>query len=481
MSAARSTDGGGNLPRGTSRKKQAVALGSVLTSASLASAKLIIGLATGSLAVLAQAVDNGLDLVTTLMTYLAVRVADRPPDRDHPYGHGKVESLSALFETALLIVTCGGIAYQAVRRLVAGEVEVRYSGLAIGVMVVSIGVDLVRTVILRRTARRHHSQALAADALNFTGDILSSVLVIAGLLFVQWGVPWADPVAALVVAAVVLAGAVRLAGQAVDALLDREPAGLAERTREIVEGVDGVVTCRGLRVRRVGPKIFAEVTIGVDRAAGLERAHEVASDVEAALQSHLAPVDVVVHVEPAVRPDETPAEQVAVLAQRHGLPVHQVFVREGTEGLAVDLHCEVEGSLSLEAAHELASALEEEIQRTVPGVTRVITHIEPRRGGTVELDEDPRMRERVLAAVEEAVRRVSGVAGCHQVEVNCSGGHYVISVHCEIDGAASVEEAHRIATDLERHLYHALPHVRQVIVHTEPRPGPPRGEDVAGR
>ncbi|HID89063.1 MAG TPA: cation diffusion facilitator family transporter, partial [Anaerolineae bacterium] len=152
------------------RKKQAVALGSVLTSAFLASAKLVIGLITGSLAVLAQAADNGLDLVTTLMTYMAVRFAERPPDGDHPYGHGKAESLSALFETALLVLTCGGIAYQAVRRLAMGEAGVRYPGIAVGVMLFSIGVDLVRTAILRRTARRYHSQALAADALNFTGD-----------------------------------------------------------------------------------------------------------------------------------------------------------------------------------------------------------------------------------------------------------------------------------------------------------------------
>jgi len=271
-----------------------------------------------------------------------------------------------------------------------------------------------------------------------------------------------------VVAGVVLTGALRLAREAVDALLDREPADLARRIREVVEGVEGVITCRELRVRRVGAKTFAEVTIGVDRAAGVEAAHEVASAVEAALQSQLAPVDVVVHVEPAPRPDETPVEQVVLLAQRHGLPVHQVFVRQGADGLVVDLHCEVEGTLSLREAHDLASRLEEEIRGAIPGTARVITHIEPQRGGVVGLDEDPRMRERVETAVEEAAREVDGVAGCHQVEVSYSEGHYVISLHCEIDGGASVEEAHRIASELERHLHHRFPHVRQVIVHTEP-------------
>jgi len=445
-----------------------VALGSVLTSASLALLKLAVGLATGSLSVLAQAADNGLDLVTTLMTYFAVRLAARPADADHPYGHGKVESLSALAETGLLALTCGGIAYQAVRRMLAGEARVQYAEVAIGVMLLSIGVDLVRTTVLRRAARRYHSQALAADALNFTGDILSSALVVAGLLFARASIPWADPVAALLVAGVVLVGALRLARQAVDVLLDREPEGLAERVREIVAGVEGVVTCRRLRARRVGAATFVEVTIGVDRAAGLEAAHDVASAVETALQYRLPPLDVVVHVEPAARPDETPQEQVALLAQRHGLPVHQIFVHRGADGLTVDLHCEVEGHLPLRAAHDLASALEEEIRQTVPGVRRVITHIEPRRGSTAGSDEAPWMRQQAQAAVQEAVRQVRGVAGCHQIEVSQSSGHYVLSLHCTVDGDAPVEDAHRIASELEAAVRQRLPQVQRVVVHTEP-------------
>ena len=451
-----------------SRAKQAVALGSVLTSAFLTLLKLVVGLTTGSLSVLAQAADNGLDLITTLMTYFAVRLAERPADADHPYGHGKVESLSALAETALLALTCGGIVYQAVRRLLVGEAQVQYTEVAIGVMVLSIGVDLVRTTVLRRTARRYHSQALAADALNFTGDILSSALVVVGLLFARVGLAWADPAAALLVAAVVLTGAVRLARQAVDVLLDREPAGLAEEACRIVEGVDGVVACRGLRARRVGAKTFLEITIGVDRVAGLEQAHEVTAAVEAALQARLAPVDVVVHVEPAPRPDETEVERVVLLAQRHGLPVHQVFVQEGADGLTVDLHCEVEGELPLRAAHEMASALEEEIRATIPGVSQVVTHIEPRRGGVVGSDEDDRMRQRVETTVRETAEQVKEVVGCHGVELSRTSGHYVLSLHCELDGRTSVEEAHRIASELEAAIRARLPQVQRVVIHTEP-------------
>ncbi len=452
----------------TSRQKRAVALGSVLTSAFLTILKLVVGAVTGSLAVLAQAADNGLDLVTTLMTYFAIRIAERPADADHPYGHGKVESLSALAETALLVVTCLGITYQAVRRLLGRTEIIQYAEVAVIVMLLSIGVDLVRTAVLRRAARRHHSQALAADAINFTGDILSSIVVIAGLLFTRIGAPWADPVAGLLVAGVVLTGALRLARQAVDVLLDREPEGLAKRVREMVEAVKGVVTCRGLRVRRVGAVTFVEATIGVDRAAGLEIAHGVASAVEAALQSRVAPVDVVVHVEPAVRPDETPVELVGLLAQRRGLPVHHVYVNEGPDGLMVDLHCEVEGSLPLQAAHDLVSGLEEEILRTVPGIVRVVTHIEPRRGDLAGSDSAPQMRRQAEAVVQAVARQVEGVVGCQQVEVSLSDGDYVLSLHCAVDGSLSVEEAHRIAGELEVAVRQQLPQVQRVVVRTEP-------------
>lgn len=453
-----------------SQRKKTVALGSVFVSAVLAISKLIVGFVTGSLAVFAQAADNFLDLVTTLMTYLAVRIADQPPDTDHPYGHGKAESLSALFETGLLIVTCGGIAYQAVRRLVVGREVISYAGIAIGLMLVSILIDLVRTMVLRRTARQHHSPALEADALNFTGDILSSAVVIVGLLFARLGAPWADPVAGLVVAGVVMFGAVRLARQAIDVLLDREPAGLAQKVRQIVVATEGVIDCRGVRARRVGRKTFVEVAIGVDRAAGLEAAHDIASQVEAALQDALSPVDVVVHVEPVVRPDETPAEQVTILAQRMDIPVHHVTVRQGEEGLTVDLHCEIAGDVSLQAAHQQVSVLERRIRDQVPGVIQVTTHIEPRQGDRTDLGSTVQAQRRAEKAVADALREVDGVERCRQVDVSVGDGQYCISLHCLLGGELSVEASHRIASDLELAVRRRLPGVHQVTVHTEPMP-----------
>jgi len=456
-------------PSRASKEKKAAALGSVLTSAFLTVSKLIVGLLTGSLAVLAQSADNALDLITTLMTYLAVRVAERPADPEHPYGHGKVESLSALTETALLIVTCVGIGYQAVRRLLAGVEVVQRAEIAIGMMILSIAIDLVRTTILRRTAHKHHSQALAADALNFTGDMLSSALVIAGLIFARVGVPWADPVAAMLVASVVLVGALRLARQAVDVLVDREPQGLADRVCEVVASVAGVLACRRVRARRVGAKTFTEVTIGVDRAVGLQEAHEIASAVEAALQTRFAPIDAVVHMEPLVRPDELPHEQVVLLARQHSLPVHQVFVREGLQGLVVDLHCEIVGHLSLQEAHEHVSALEEDIRAALPGVTEIVTHIEPCWGGVGSDEDAGRMRREVETAVQEAARELDHVSGCHQVAVRLAEGHCVVSLHCEMRGDMSLEEAHRVASELESDVRQRLPHIERVVVHTEPR------------
>ncbi|MBN1955532.1 MAG: cation diffusion facilitator family transporter [Anaerolineae bacterium] len=453
-------------------QKRAVALGSVLTSAALTALKLAIGLVTGSLAVLAQAADNALDLVTTLMTYFAIRVADHPPDVDHPYGHGKVESLSALGETVLLGITCLVVAYQALRRLLFATGAIQYTGLAVMIMGFSIIVDLVRTTVLRRVAKRHHSQALAADALNFTGDILSSFVVIAGLFFVQVGIPWADPLAALVVAGVVLAGAWRLARQSVDVLLDRAPQELARRVRAVVQGVDGVVTCRGLRVRRVGATTFVEVAIGVDRTTGLESAHQIASAVEAALQSSVAPVDVFVHMEPAARPDETPDERIVLLAQRHGLPVHHVFVQQGPDGLAVDMHCEVNGGLSLHDAHGIVMALEEEIRRALPDVERVVTHIEPLQAGSLSSRQATQLRQRVDLAVQKAVQQIGAdsLVGCHQIQVNRVKQHLVLSFHCQIESSVSVETAHHIAGELEARIREQLPELERVVVHTEPVP-----------
>jgi cation diffusion facilitator family transporter len=298
-------------------EKSSVALSSVAGALVLTSMKIVVGLATGSIGILSEAAHSALDLVAAAVTLWAVRASAKPADRTHPYGHGKIENFSALFETGLLLATCVWIAYEATKRLFLEEVHVEVTPWAFAVMGISIVIDVSRSRALARAAKKHRSQALEADALHFSTDVWSSSVVIIGLSLVwlapRLGIPWlvkADAVAALGVAGIAALVSVRLGKKSVDDLLDAAPAGLIERIAHAAV-IPGVVVVSQVRVRQSGPNTFADVALQVGRGVSIERAHEIAHGAEDAVRRLVEGVDVVVHAEPEAKAEPEPKPGVA--------------------------------------------------------------------------------------------------------------------------------------------------------------------------
>jgi cation diffusion facilitator family transporter len=288
------------------REKRLAALSSVIGAVGLATFKIIVGLMTGSLGILSEAAHSGLDLVAALVTFFAVRFADKPPDERHRYGHGKLENLSALIETLLLLATCVWIIYEAGRRLFFESVEVDASIWAFLVMLVSITIDYSRSRVLMRAARKHNSQALEADALHFSTDIWSSSVVIVGLIGIRLSevssdlefLQKADAVAALMVALIVIYVSVQLGKRTVAALLDTAPPGLVDQIRQAVVTVPGVVNCHQIRVRTSGPRLFADIHVTMEGSLSLSAAHALTEQIEQAIRQINPEIDVTVHEEP---------------------------------------------------------------------------------------------------------------------------------------------------------------------------------------
>lgn len=298
----------GVIPDGV-HEKRLVALTSVLAAVGLTGFKMLVGLATGSLGILAEAAHSGLDLVAALMTLFAVRVSGRPADQSHPYGHGKVENLSALFETVLLLLTCAWILHEAVHRLVAHIVPLEVNAWSFLVMATSIAIDISRSGALSRVARKYHSQALEADALHFSTDIWSSGVVILGLIcvLVSERAPYlsflhhADAVAAIGVALIVVYVSAQLTIRTVQALLDVAPSGLEKKIIKEVESLPGVWNCHSVRVRYSGPQPFADIHVLLDGSQTLTAAHDLTVEIERTVQGLLPHADVTVHPEPDPR------------------------------------------------------------------------------------------------------------------------------------------------------------------------------------
>jgi cation diffusion facilitator family transporter len=457
-------------------EKRRVALLSVLAAVLLTGTKLIIGVLTGSLGILAEAAHSGLDLVAAMITYGAVRISDRPPDAGHPYGHGKVENLSALVETLLLLVTCAWIVNEAISRLFLKQVEIDASVWAFGVMAMSIIVDVNRSRALKRVAEEHSSQALEADALHFSTDVWSSAVVIGGLAVVklsEWlgGPPWlahADAVAALVVALIVIYVSLQLGRRAVDVLLDAAPKGLAENVRLRVQQIDGVHACRKVRVRRSGAESFVDLVLEVDGDISFDDAHQITARVEEVVQELVPRCDVVVHYEPCEESSNISA-LIGRLARQVGAEAHSIWVRQSNQRYHVELHLEVERGWSLTEAHDLATRLEVLVKEAAPEVAEVIIHLEPvgdSQSASVRLpfSDHAGIEAEIVAFIDD----LAGEGACHRVNIWEEPQGLVASLHCSLKSELSVEEAHDLSEQWEGHLRERIPALRRVLIHLEP-------------
>jgi cation diffusion facilitator family transporter len=464
------------------KEKRGAALSSVVAAVFLTALKLVVGLMTGSLGILAEAAHSGLDLVAALVTFFAVRIADRPPDERYRYGYGKVENLSALIETLLLLITCIWIVYEAIQRLFFKSVEIEASIWAFGVMAVSIVVDISRSRILYRAARKHNSQALEADALHFSTDVWSSSVVIVGLGLVwlseRLGHEWAwlvkgDAVAALVVAVIVVYVSLQLGKRAVTVLLDVAPPGLVDRISAEASQMPGVQSVGPVRVRQAGASVFVDLVVNVDRSASLEEAHRVAEAVDERISKIVPRGDAIVHVDPIRQADENLSETVSTVAARFGLRTHYVHAHEVRGRYFVDLHVEVPPDLTLGQAHDRVSRLEVAVREELPQVRDIHSHIEPiATPFTPVASLDPEEEVRLRAEIMAIAQGFSGLNGCIRLHIrpepSSSPQGYDVVLHCLADPDLPVAEAHRRADRLEKRIQTRIPDVRQVLVHVAP-------------
>jgi cation diffusion facilitator family transporter len=451
-------------------EKEQVALSSIAASAGLTIAKAFVGFSTGSLAILSEAGHSLIDLGATVMTYVAVRISGKPADSEHHYGHGKVEAVSALAETALLFLLSGVVIWEAVKRLIEHEGHVVEATVwAFGVILASIAVDFFRARALSHTAEKTSSQALEADALHFSSDLWASLAVLVGLVGVHYGLPWADSVAALVVAILVCVAGWRLGKRTIDTLTDVAPPGAAEKITAIAARVPGVVGVDQVRVRAVGEQTFIDLGVSVSRTLPLDRVSALKEEVAATLRKQIPGAETVVTTEPVALSNETVLDRVMVIARNRALAVHHVTVHELRDRLAVSLDLEVDGKLSLGAAHEMADGLEGAIARELGSGVEVETHIEPLQPQDAFGHEAPSERVKAVAiALSELAAQGRSVRDVHDVRVRETDEGEIVNFHCRVDPQLSVQSVHESVDALERALKQQSPSIKRVIGHAEP-------------
>lgn len=440
------------------------ALLSVAAAVVLVVLKLTVGLATHSLGLLSEAAHSGTDFVAALLTFFAVRLAARPADVSHQFGHGKAEHLSALTEAGILSLVSLFISARAIERLAGvthGHVHVTwYAFVVLGVV---IAIDLSRMVVSWRTARRYKSAALASNALHFGSDMFGSLAVLLGLVFAHYGHQSGDPIAALFVGALVLLAAARLIKVNVDVLMDRAPAEAEAAALAAIGELHPAVEVRRIRMRQAGSRQFADIVIGVSPGAAVGQGHAAADAVEAAVERALPDADVVVHVEPIEDATLRERAHAAALAVPRVREVHNLALVDVDGRTELSLHVKLPGDLSLDEAHEIAEQLESAICAAVPDIAGVQTHLEPLAETTQarEVDTDG------AALVRRIVREATGNDPRELRFLNTTHG-LVAFLTLGLDGAHRLDEAHQRASQIEERIRRERPDIADVIVHTEP-------------
>ena len=466
---------------GQDGEKRLAALSSVWAAVFLTAMKLAVGLTTGSLGILSEAAHSALDLLAAGVTYFAVRFSSLPADQRHPYGHGKMENLSALVETVLLLLTCFFIVHEAVNRLFFHPRDVEVTWWSFAVMAVSMVVDLTRSRMLKRMAEKHRSQALEADALHFSTDVWSSAVVMVGLGcvglagFMPADSPWrgllerSDAMAALGVSAIVVWVSFNLGRRAVDVLLDGGAEGLTGQVRRAVGQVPGVQGVSQVRTRLSGSSAFVDLTVDIAAKTSFEEAHIIGTRAEEAVRRMHPGADVVVHLEPARQAQSGLFETVRLLAVRRGLSVHGLQGHQTGAGLHLEMHVDVPESMTLAEAHTLVSALEDDLRREHRGPLSIASHIEPVGDSDLSQASVPQASKEVTAAIHTLLPKVSGVSDCHGVLVHRLGGQFSVSFHCRMDPGLSIAQAHERTAKLENLLRAEVKDLGRVVIHVEPK------------
>ncbi len=455
---------------GFNHKKENVALSSVIASFMLAAMKLAVGIMTGSIGIISEAAHSGLDFGAVSLTYFAVKVSDKPADKEHQYGHTKVESVAALIETVILLLTSGWIIYAAVQRLLSRASEVRVEWYSVLVLVISIVVDFSRSRMLKKVAMETGSQALEADALHFRSDILSSAVVLVGLIFVAAGIVRADAIAGIAVALLIAYAAVRLAKKTVDVLIDAAPEGLTDRIALITGAVDGVIKIEKIRVKPAGPFAFVEMSLDVSRTLSLENVQSICSSIEEKVRKLLPVADITINTKPIALDCETIAERIHVLGANHNLYVHNISSNVAEDKKYISFDVEVEHNLTIKEAHEIVSTLEQEIRSELDGDLDISIHIDPLRSEEKQSQDVPPDEEAaVRKIIVDAAGTIDRIHEVHNIRIRKTEKEKLfISLHCSFDDGVLLEDVHSITSKLEGVIYQTVPNAGQVIIHAEP-------------
>lgn len=450
-------------------RKIIAARASIAASALLAATKLAVGLWSGSLALLSEAGHAFVDTGATVLTYFAIREAEKPADAEHHYGHGKVEALAALVETGFLFGLALLVIGEALRRLSETTVKIDAGWPVYGILTLSMLIDFLRSRQLGLIAKEEHSEALEADAIHFASDLISSTLVLIGIIATHYGFERGDELASVAVAGFIAVAGYRLGRRTINTLLDAAPHDLAPQIEKSVLQVPGVIAIQQLRLRSVGADIIGEIIVSVARSLRMEQAAQIKESVTAALASVEPRAQLTVVVEPVALDDETVIERTMLVSARRHLSVHNIIAQQVNDRLSIGVDIELEGAMPIGRAHAIATDFEKAIRDEFGADVEIETHIEPFSPHVLMgVDMTSTIRNAIVQALETYSKITQQIFDVHDVRVRETLGGWIVNYHCAVKPLLPVSEVHHALDDIERRMRDRFPEILHIVGHAEP-------------
>ncbi|MEO6694304.1 MAG: cation-efflux pump [Ignavibacteria bacterium] len=463
-----------NNPDLIAEKKTRVALHSLYAAVVITLIKIIAAYSSGSLGILSEVFNSAIDIFVCFVTILTIKYSSRPPDEDHNYGHEKVENFSALFQVFILFLTSAYIIYEALNRLfIRKDVEVKVSIWIFLALIITIIIDIYRARILRKIAAETKSTALEADALHFSTDIISSIIVMIGLIITYLNISKiADTIAALIVTGIIIYLGFKLSKKSIDALMDRVPTGLYDKIKYktlLIKGVEGI---KSYRIRGSGPKTYIDMTIFISRLVPFSKAHDIMDSVERNIMETIPNADVVIHSEPVETKNETINDKIRMIVNEQGLKSHDIYSHKINNEIYSELHIEIDKTNDLVKAHDIVTDIENKIKSEIDVITHLKIHIDEPSEILFDTKDITEESEEIINEVNRILSGCSDVVSGSEIQVVTTNGKLRVSMTCKFNHIHSLDEVHDIVTMLESRIYISLkeiyPKLSNVIIHAEP-------------
>jgi cation diffusion facilitator family transporter len=448
------------------RQVRRVLLITLILNLAVAIGKIIIGAVSGAISITADGFHSLMDSASNLIGLIANRVAEQPPDEQHPYGHRRFETIAALGIGVLLLLTAWEIISSAIERLQTGG-QPEITPLTFIVLIGTLLVNLVVSRYEQREGKRLNSELLVADAANTSADVFVTLSVLASMTLVSLGFTWADPIAALIIVALIGRAGWQVLRSTGGVLVDTAPyaPGVLRAVAESVPSVERVLRARS---RGSADDVHIDIDVQVPPETTADHTAAIADAIRQTMRDKLAGVaEVEIHFAPAQNAAPDYALAARARADALGLSTHEVRVMDGPNGKVLEMHVEVPAGQTLASAHEQVSRLETDVCANLPEVAEVITHIEPALNNGVH-PPGPTGQDGFIERAASLLRGNYPTVDWHHLRVSPLDDGYALTMHATLPAQTSLEDAHGLAEAAEMLVRSEMPQVRRVTIHTEP-------------